>query len=256
MKLEGGTRYTVGQRQAPPQGLRAVLLDDSRAEAMAFMALASAGGWAVSWCEDGAELLRLMEKDSFDLVLLDWQLPGMSGYEVLLRLRERWPTQPVLMLTVNGSEADVVRALHNGADDYVTKPWRPHELLARMQRAVKPKVAASHGDQYPEQMLGLSFDAIRGHVFLADGEEIKLQRREFEVARVLFRHEGQVVSRSHLLNAVWHEKADDAEGGTRKVDTVVSRVRQKLKLTSEYGFILRSEWGVGYRLDAIVSPSG
>lgn len=254
MNSVGGTRYTAGQRQDPRRGLRAVLLEDSHVEAMAFTTLASSEGWDIIWCETGEELLQLLEKDSFDLVLLDWQLPGMTGYEVLLRLRNRFPSQPVLMLTVNGSEVDVVRALHGGANDYVLKPWRPHELLARMHSAIRPAQQSNQLGETTERLFGLTFESVGAAVVLANGDHVRLQRKEFQMALMLFRHQGQVVSRSHLLNAVWRETVDDNDQGTRKVDTVVSRVRQKLKLTSEFGFHLRSEWGVGYRLDVISPP--
>lgn len=195
-----------------------------------------------------AALLHALQRATFDLFLIDWELPDMPGLDVLRTLRLRHRTlSPVIFVTHRGDERDVVQALSVGADDYVVKPVRSAELKARMLallRRVQPQAAAElrHGDFL---LLPAS-----GAVHYRD-QPIELKQREFELAQCLFAHLGQLLSRAYLMQTVW---GHDADLPTRTLDTHVSAVRSKLGLRPERGYRLSAVYGHGYRLEAIAMP--
>lgn len=222
---------------------RVALLEDSPEEAMAAKELLSANHMEVSHQSRADAFLDMLYRDSFDVLMLDWSVPGMTGYEVLRRVRDDLKLRvPVIMVTARGEEFEVVQALQGGADDYVIKPWRPFELLARLRVLTRAPLQRAGGvDQ--ETWAGWVFDGVELRVSHGDFS-LQLSRKEFEVARMLFRHLGQPVSREHLNQTVWG-------GGTasRTVDTHVSRIRVRLGLTADKGFQLQAIYGFGYRLD-------
>ena len=184
--------------------------------------------------------------ESFDLFMLDWQVPDVSGAEVLMWLRANVSrTVPVLFVTVRDSEQDIVFALEHGADDYMIKPVRRQELLARVHALLRRA--------YPsEEKKQLSFppfeiDIQRGEV-RKEGNRIDLTPKEFELTVALFRNIGRLLSRGHLQETVWGRTGDLA---TRTVDTHVSQVRKKLGLRPESGYRVVPVYNYGYRLERI-----
>ena len=241
--------YKSGQPQMQVMRVRVAFLEDSPEEATAVQNLLAQNGYDVFHQSNGKDFLDMLRQDTFDLLMLDWNVPNLSGYEVLRRVRDELRSNvPAMMLTGRGGEFEVVQALIGGADDYLTKPWRPHELLARITALVRRAHQQSAPSQHDE-IEGWQFDNVQ-KIVSYDGQQMqKLTPKEFDVARLLFRHLGRPLSREHLKNSVWAEDVN-----MRTIDTHVSRVRTRLALTVEHGFQLQAIYGFGYRLDR-VSPS-
>lgn len=201
-------------------------------------------GYNVLTAFDGPAALKMIEEKRPDLVVLDVMLPGMDGLEVCNQLRQNSKLRdlPVIMLTAKGEEIDKVLGLELGADDYLTKPFSPRELLARIRarlRRIRPQT------QENEIIRGdLRIDLNRFQVSVR-GEEVELTPKEFELLRVLAAHPGKVYSRDELLERVWgYEYAGD----TRTVDVHVRHLRQKVEKDSSNPEYIETLRGIGYRL--------
>jgi len=192
----------------------------------------------------GKALQRAAAHESFDVFVLDWQVPDLSGPEVLVWLRQTQRVQaPVLFATARDAEEDIVAALKAGADDYMVKPVRRFELLARID-ALGRRVAAA------ETPAALEAGVVRldmaTRIATVSGQPVELTDKEFDVAAFLIRNLGNLLSRGHISENVWGRSADVP---TRTVDTHMSRLRKKLALTPEHGLKLTSVYNFGYRLD-------
>ena len=195
----------------------------------------------------GRDAMNHAGRESFDLFVLDWQVPDVSGVEVLKWVRANVSKSvPILFVTVRDSEQDIVFALEQGADDYMVKPVRRQELVARMHALLRRA--------YPrEEQKQLSFppfeiDTQRNEIS-RDGAKIDLTPKEFELTVALFRNLGRLMSRGHLQETVWGRSGDLA---TRTVDTHVSQVRKKLDL-AETGYRVVPIYNYGYRLEKIAT---
>jgi len=180
-------------------------------------------GYAVEVVEDGATGLLRARSGEPDLIVLDLMLPELDGYRVLRGLRGEGVNVPVLILTARGEEADKVLGFRLGADDYVTKPFSPKELVARVGALLR-RVERAKQVQLRQQFGPISIDADR-HVVTVEGEEVRLTAKEFLLLEYLVRHRGRVLSRDLLLSDVWGYQYT---GGTRTVDVHVSRLREKI----------------------------
>lgn len=202
-----------------------------------------AEGYQVLQAANAAEGLALAATQSPDLVILDLGLPDREGHEVLAELRQ-WSAVPVLMLSVRSAESEKVRALDNGANDYVTKPFGMQELMARLRALLRHHPVAGPAEVPPLYDDGqLRVDLGRREVSL-EGREVALTRKEYAVLALLLRHAGRVVSQQQLLREVW--------GATHVQDThylriVLGRLRQKLGDDPGAPRWLKTEPGVGYR---------
>jgi two-component system phosphate regulon response regulator PhoB len=201
-------------------------------------------GFRISEAADGEEALLRAKEEKPDLVILDWMLPLLSGIEVCRRLR-RAPesrTVPIIMLTARGEEADKVRGLDCGADDYLTKPFSPAELVARIRallRRAAPDLAAE-----TLGFAGLTMD-LAAHRVKRGGREIHLGPTEFRLLQHLLRHPGRVFSREQLLDAVWGR---DVYVEARTVDVHIRRLRKAINAPGEPDLI-RTVRSAGYALD-------
>jgi two-component system phosphate regulon response regulator PhoB len=179
-----------------------------------------------------------------EVVLIDWMLPGMSGLQLARRLRgdPRTAKLPLIMLTARGSESDRVAGLESGADDYITKPFSPRELVARI-RAVLRRRAPEHAGEVIE-VSGLRLDSVTVTLSV-DGVECPLKPIEFKLLRLLMSQPGRVFSRSQLLDSVWGDHRDVEE---RTVDVSVRRLRVAIGVRGEK--LVETVRGVGYRFTA------
>lgn len=203
-------------------------------------------GYAVKVFQNAAEFRRKLGALSVDLLILDWNLPDESGLTVLRTLRESGNNQlPVLFLSARDAEQDIVTGLSEGADDYVSKPARQGELLARVEALLRRTGLHTETRMDDETLAPYVLDPGRRRITL-DGNEVALTEREFDLALFLFRRRGRIVSRDCLLESVWNLPGDVA---TRTVDTHVSRLRKKLELGGEHGWRLSAVYQHGYRLE-------
>lgn len=194
----------------------------------------------------GQVFLKAMARESFDLVLLDWMLPDTTGDKLLEWLRQHvdWRL-PVIFTTSRDTEEDIVQGLTLGADDYITKPVRRNEFLARVLAVTR----RLHEDQAQTVLNLPPYEVDTGtRVVRLHGEMVELTQKEFELALFLFRNAGKVLSRGHILESVWGKSSDL---NTRTVDTHVSRLRTKLALLPENGWRLNAIYNHGYRLETL-----
>lgn len=202
-------------------------------------------GYQVLIASDGPQALTILEEKHPDLLVLDIMLPGMSGLEVCNQLRNKpkFADLPVIMLTAKGEEIDKVLGLEIGADDYITKPFSPRELVARIRarlRRIKPVVVEDN--DIVRQDMRIDLDRFRVSV---RGEYIELTPKEFELLRVLAAHPGKVYTRDELLERIWgYEYAGD----TRTVDVHVRHLRQKIERDPSNPEYIETLRGIGYRL--------
>lgn len=231
--------------------VRLALLEDDPEQAAALRNWLLEAGHDVHVYGFSRDLMRESGRESFDLLLLDWMLPDMDGDELLRKLRQqRGSDVPVIFVTSRDSEEDIVAVLAAGADDYMVKPVRRFELLSRIDAVIRRSGARSQAAETLERP-PFRFVVATRQLFRQD-EAIVLTEREFELALFLFRNIGRLVSRGHLLEAVWGKSAEIA---TRTIDTHVSRVRSKLNLRPELGFRLSSVYNYGYRLEQLPTAS-
>jgi two-component system KDP operon response regulator KdpE len=221
-----------------------VLVVDDEAQIRRFLDIGlRAEGYQVLLAATAAEGLALAAAHAPDLVILDLGLPDREGHEVLGELRQ-WSSVPVLMLSVRDAEAEKVKALDHGANDYVTKPFGIQELMARLRVLLRSRAAPVDADAPPRFDDGhLVVDLARREVVL-DGAPVPLTRKEYAVLALLLRHAGRVVTQQQLLREVW--------GATHVQDThylriVLGRLRQKLGDDPAAPTWLKTEPGVGYR---------
>jgi DNA-binding response OmpR family regulator len=221
-----------------------LLLVDDDADLLAVTGFAlQQAGFLVVKAVDVPAAIAAFRKESPDLVLLDINLPGGSGFDVCAAVRKE-SQAPIMMLTVRGEEEDLVRALETGADDYLTKPFSPRTLIARVKALLRRAGIESGGRM---SVGDIELDAenllLRNH----DGRAVRVTRLEFRLLQLLFAHAGQTVNADRLLAHVWGHKG----GGDRQVlKQLVHRLRQKLEVDGGLGNRLDTVPGVGYRLSA------
>jgi two-component system, OmpR family, response regulator ResD len=222
-------------------GPRVLVVDDEPMVREVLARYLEQEGFAVDLAEDGEQALAAYEAATPDLVLLDLMLPRIDGLEVFRRMRERQPVA-VIMLTARGEETDRVVGLELGADDYVTKPFSPREVVARVKAVLRrsnppPPEVLTLGD--------LELDGPRREVHRR-GELVRLTRREFDLLFLLASNAGRTFSRGELLDEVWDFAWD---GDTSTVTVHVRRLREKLEDDPSNPTHLLTVWGVGYRFE-------
>jgi DNA-binding response OmpR family regulator len=222
---------------------RRVLLveDDATVLEVASTYLRSAG-FIVTTASDGFQALEIAKSTRPDLIVLDRMLPGIDGAEVCRRIRLS-SAVPIVLLTALGSPDDRIDGLEAGADDYLTKPFSPRELVLRVQSILRRSV----GELTPEVPFTLGPFALdpAARTITRDGVALALSAREFDLFSFLLKHPRQAFNREQLLHSVWHWDFGDLS----TVTVTVRRVREKIELDPTNPLILVTVWGVGYRLD-------
>jgi DNA-binding response OmpR family regulator len=230
---------------------RILIAEDDPNIRQGLIATLESDGYDVTAASDGTQALRLFPQQKFDVVILDIMMPKTSGYDVCRELRARGTRVPVLFLTAKGEEVDKVVGLKLGADDYVTKPFGVHELLARVEALLRrtrdPVSAAPSGDSLPAAFrFGPAEIDRRKFVLTIAGKGTALTARELKLAEVFAAHAGEVLSRDALLNAVW---GVEYFGTTRTLDQHVAQLRKKLGGSEDAESCIVTVHGVGYRYE-------
>ncbi|WP_416366266.1 phosphate regulon transcriptional regulator PhoB [Nisaea sp.] len=207
-------------------------------------------GFEVLEAGDGEEAILLAMEKTPDLILLDWMLPLLSGVEVCRRLRRTPETKgiPVIMLTARGDEGDRIRGLNAGADDYITKPFSPSELIARIRAVLRRTRPASDAETLEFEDLEMD---LASHKVRRNNREIHLGPTEFRLLRYFLEHPGRVFSREQLLDRVW---GPDIYVEPRTVDVHIRRLRKAINIEAESDLI-RTVRSAGYALDRSTTPA-
>jgi len=229
--------------------MRIALLEDDITHTELLTHWLRTAGHHIRAFEQGADLLRALKQEAFDAVLLDWNLPEMSGIDVLWEIRQRLhATVPVIFYTARDQEGDVVRALRAGADDYLVKPAGRLELLARLESVTRRRRRVE--SQAFE--VGVFRVDRQTRSITRDNEPVELTTKDFDLAALLLSNVGQLLSRTYLHQAIWRHRVVRS---SRTLDTHVSRVRTRLKLMPEYGWRLEAVYRYGYRLQQLVEAA-
>jgi two-component system KDP operon response regulator KdpE len=221
---------------------RILLVDDEQAIQKAMLPLLKSRGYLVSAALTGAEALSAVEAETPDLVILDLGLPDIDGLEVCRRIRGRSEV-PIVVLSARGAERDKITALDEGADDYVTKPFSPEELLARVRVALRRVFAADQVEAGQVQHGDLTIDYDR-HRALRGDEEIRLTPKEFELLCLLARNPNRVLTHRAMLKAIW---GPHAVSQPEHLWVLVAQLRKKIERDPTHPCYLVSEPWVGYR---------
>jgi DNA-binding response OmpR family regulator len=227
--------------------VRIAVVDDDTDFSASLADLLTGAGHSVVVSANGSAFLRLAKTETFDLILLDWNLPGLDGLAILRNLRtEVMSDVPVILLTLRTEATDVVAGLEAGADDYVSKPVDGRILVARIDAIMRRR----HGGRTNEavQVFGdFVFDSTQEIVRRGE-TSMQLTAKEFQLAMMLFRNISRPLSRAYLLEAVWNRNPDVQ---TRTLDSHVARLRLKLGLRPQNGWRLSPIYSYGYRLEPV-----
>ncbi|WP_395065674.1 response regulator transcription factor [Paraburkholderia silvatlantica] len=227
--------------------MRVAVLDDDAAQTEFVCQALSAAGHACHAFAKGGELVRQLRRQTFDLLVLDWNVPDMAGDEVLRWVRQSLSTRlPVLFMTSRSREADIAQMLNAGADDYVVKPVSAPVLIARVNSLLR-RAYQMHTPAFKEIFGEYEFD-LKSRQASVSGRSVALTQKEFDLALLLFQHLSRPLSRAHILDVIW-KQSDDIP--SRTMDTHVSMLRSKLGLRPENGYRLTPIYGYGYRLERI-----
>ena len=196
-------------------------------------------GYEIWKCYSAEDALACIEKREFDLGILDIMLPHISGFELCRRIRQHY-TYPVIMLTAKDEEGDKIMGLTLGADDYITKPFRPLEMVARVKAVLRRSTPQQDARILSHGNVVMNLDE---HSLMVRGERVELTLKEFDMLRMFMQHPGIVFTRDQLLSDIW---GVDYDGETRTIDVHIRTLRQKL---GQDGNLISTVRGVGYRLE-------
>jgi two-component system KDP operon response regulator KdpE len=223
--------------------IRVLLVDDEPAIRRALKTPLQELGFVATEASRGEEALHLVRKASFDVVLLDINMPGIGGMQTLERLRALAPRLPILMLTVRDEEHDKVEALEKGADDYITKPFSMRECIARIRAAVRRSRAPERAEDAPITIGEVQILPAR-RVVKKSGQTVKLTRKEYEILLYLMRNAGRAVTYGKLLSSVW---GADYRQEVDYIRTFVRQLRKKIEDNPSHPRYLLTDACVGYR---------
>lgn len=225
--------------------MRIAILEDDIELATRITSALEAADYSCHTFYDGTALIRALRRTTFDLFIFDWTLPKLNGIDTLIKLREELNiTTPVLFLTNNVDEKDMISAFKRGADDYCVKPVSLEVLTARVGSLIRRSYPGTNKERLAYTVGLYTFYKTDNNV-LFNNEMIHLSDKEFIIASLLFQHVEQPVSRDHLLEKTWNEPNVDH---SRSLDVHISWIRKKLHLNKGGAFYLKPLYGFGYRL--------
>lgn len=230
-------------------GQRMLIVEDDRLLAEAAADYFTGRGWSVYTEENGARAAALLMRESFHLILLDVTLPGMDGFAVCREIR-KVSEVPVVFITARVLEEDELNGYSLGADDYVTKPFRPLELIARVKAQLRRynKYSPTQKQDMPATVLTYKKLSLNTQTYecVLDGEIVPLTPTEFSILRILLEKQGVVVSLEDLFHSVWKDEYYSKNSSTITVH--IRHLREKLKDTAEKPKYIKTIWGVGYKI--------
>lgn len=225
--------------------MKILIVDDEPAMCQGLADNLQFEGYETDVAENGILALEQLHLHTYDLVILDVMMPGMSGFEVCKQLRKADNQVPVILLTAKGEEIDRVLGLELGADDYITKPFSLRELIARVKAILRrSNTKTTEASQYFESIGLLEVD-FKNYIAQKEGQEVKLSHREFEVLHFLKEHQQQIVGRDDLLKNIWRY---DEFPTTRTIDNFILRLRQKIEINPNDPKIILTVHGMGYKM--------
>jgi len=227
--------------------MKIVVLDNERSQSDLICQVLTSAGHVCHGFQTGKDLLGQLRKEDYDMLIFDWQVSDMEGGELLRKAREKLnENAPVLFMTTSSGEDDIVAGLDAGAEDYMIKPLRRSEMVARVQALLRRAFPTQNGAE--QLQFGQYVFETRPGRLLMDGNVLDVTHKEFYLALLFFRNIGRPLSRAYIHEAVWIRETDVP---SRTMDTHVSRVRNKLQLKPENGFRLVPVYSYGYRLEKL-----
>lgn len=223
---------------------RVLVVEDETSYSEALSYVLRKEGFDVAVAETGPDAVAEFERAGADIILLDLMLPGLSGTEVCRHIRQT-SSVPIIMVSAKDTEVDKVVGLELGADDYVTKPYSPRELVARIRAVLRRGVPDDIDDGAALETGRIRMDVER-HLVTVDGEKIQLPLKEFELLEYFLRNVGRVLTRGQLIDRVW---GADYVGDTKTLDVHVKRLRSKIEADPANPVALTTVRGLGYKLD-------
>ncbi|MBU5488567.1 response regulator transcription factor [Clostridium sp. MSJ-8] len=230
---------------------RVLIVEDDEDISMIEEAYLESAGFDTEIISDGKEVINILEKEKFDLILLDLMLPGKSGYEVCREIRDKIDI-PIIMVTARTDSVDKIRGLGLGADDYIAKPFDPAELVARVNANMRQydRIKSNSSEQKEKESKEIVVQDLRimvnsWKVYKGD-KEIKLPNREFEILEFLARNPNVVFSKEQIFEKIW---GYDYTGDNATVMVHINRIREKIEDDSKNPKIIETVWGAGYRLN-------
>ena len=224
---------------------RILVVEDEASFSEALAYLLTKEGFEVTVAENGADAIIAFARNGADLVLLDLMLPGLSGVEVCRQIRS-YSQVPIIMLTAKDDEVDKVVGLEIGADDYVTKPYKSRELVARIRAVLRRQ---GNSEEVSENILtagGVSMDVER-HMVSVRGANVALPLKEFELLEMLLRNAGRVLTRGQLIDRIW---GSNYVGDTKTLDVHIKRIRAKIEEDPAEPSIITTVRGLGYKYES------
>jgi len=224
---------------------KVLVVEDEQSYSEALSYVLRKEGFDVAIAETGPDALSEFERGGADIVLLDLMLPGLSGTEVCRKIRQTSQV-PIIMVSAKDTEVDKVVGLELGADDYVTKPYSPRELVARIRAVLRRGMVEADDDLTSLEAGRVRMDVDR-HLVTVDGAETRFPLKEFELLEYFLRNTGRVLTRGQLIDRVW---GADYVGDTKTLDVHVKRIRAKIESDPTNPMTLTTVRGLGYKYDA------
>ncbi|MDE6626178.1 MAG: response regulator transcription factor [Lachnospiraceae bacterium] len=226
-----------------------LVVDDNREIVYSLAELLKYEGYRIETAYDGMEALEVLEQKHIDLILLDVMMPRLNGLSALMKIREKEKI-PVIILSAKTEESDKVSGLMLGADDYISKPYNPAELTARVKAQLRRYKTWGGGTPGSDEDMivngGLVLDK-KQRLVIVEGEEVKLTAKEYKILELLMEHIGQVFSAEQIYENVWEETADYAVENTVMVH--IRHIREKIEIDTKNPRYVKVVWGIGYKME-------